>query len=365
MRYYDIRITNPSTGQLVKPLYFANLPGFDSSYTSFVNGQTLGGALNIELDIPISTYAVPQQGGWLSIYGVSIQEIQQSQNLVGCNVQLFAGMKKGLPLAKPAQSVDPIMEGQIFQCFGNWVGTNMMLQMVFQPGTGRIDAPINLVLDWKANTPLRQAILAAFLPFVQNGYTVTIGISDDLKQASDQVGPYPTLATFASEILNLSRQQQFLGIKPLGGGVYGGVKITIRGKTIFVYDGTANVGLATYDNPIDIAFEDLMGQPTWVQPNVINFKTVMRSDLAVGSYVKLPSQLSVLGITLPPAAFPGAAARNQSTFKGKFEIVSLHHMGNFRQADGAAWVSIFNAVFVPEPTVINTLPVNGPSVARV
>ena len=49
MRYYDVQISDPATGSIVK------------RFTSIdqASGSTLPGALNIEIDVPIYTYDVP------------------------------------------------------------------------------------------------------------------------------------------------------------------------------------------------------------------------------------------------------------------------------------------------------------------
>jgi hypothetical protein len=39
---------------------------------------------------------------------------------------------------------------------------------------------------------------------------------------------------------------------------------------------------------IAIQFTDLIGQPTWIEPNTMQVKTVMRADLQVGSIITMP-----------------------------------------------------------------------------
>jgi hypothetical protein len=355
MRFYDIQIFNPKTGQIVRPVYFDTL-GLNSTYTSFVNGQTLPAALNVEIDVVLANYATAEVGSWVRVWGVSLQELSQANDLAFCDIVVYAGMRKGLPLAKPEQSTFPLVQGRIFQAFGNWVGTSMTLDLVLQPATGTLAKTENLTLEWRKGKQLAAAIDAALKTGLPD-FKRTIKISDKLVASGDQIGPYGTLTQFASTILTLTQDQQYKGIKPLGGGTYGGVQIGVRGKEIIVYDGTSNVGQkGTIEKPKEIAFEDMIGQPTWIGPNTINFKTVMRTDIGLSDYVKLPQSLALpYVLTTPGAAFSNVPSRSKSIFDGSFIITKAHAFGNFRQADAASWVVSFNAVSTQSsPAIVAT-----------
>lgn len=346
MRFYDIQITSKD-GKLIQPSYFAGVT--KSFATSFVNGQTLPAALNIELDIPLANYSTPRQGAWLRIWGISLAEIFNANQLSSANITIYAGMKKGLPLAKPSQSQGVLLKGTIYQPFGNWIGTDMTLEMTLLPPMGSNPNPSNISFEWKAKQPLSGAITNS-LQTAFPGFTVKVSISDSLTQANDQKGYYATLSQFASYILKYTQSSQFAGIKTLSGGKYSGVRISVKEKTILVYDGTANYGAASFDSPTQIAFEDMVGQPTWINPITINIKTVMRSDLAVGDYIQMPkTNLSPYVIATQASSVPDSPSRDKSIFQGKFVIAELHHFGNFRQADGASWVTVINAVSVNPP----------------
>jgi hypothetical protein len=350
VRYYDVTITNAKTGALIQPSYFKSL-GVKSSYFSSLNGQPLPAALNIELDIPVAPYAQPRQGAWVRIWGISLQEISQSGGLNFADIVIKAGMQKGLPLATAASAqAGIIMQGTIFQCYGNWIGTEMTLDMTLLPAAGTDNKPVNLTWNSPKQTPMGQAIrqtLSTAFP----GFKITVAVSASLVLPYDQTGTYTKLADFASMIANISQGQQFQGIKPLGGGAYPGVSITIRGNEIVAFDGTANYGNNSFASPKTIAFQDLIGQPTWISPNQLNFKTVMRADLSVGDYIRMPATLATpYVLTAQGAAFPNTPARNATTFKGVFVITEVHHFGNFRQPDAASWVTVFDAAFVNSGT---------------
>ena len=347
MRYYRLEISEPSSGQVITP------PGFDgllggASYTSYVNGQTLPGAWNVELDIPVIGQATPQGFAGAIVWGISRQEISQANNLNGKNISIFGGMQKGLPLANPAQA-GLLVQGYIFQAFGNWIGVDQTLDLVIAPGaaptddgssstggTGTLAKPKNLTLNWKKNTPLGDA-LTNTLQTAFPGYTVTVNINSGIVRPNDEVGFFPTLEQLAQYALQTSKNI----IKTAG---YPGVSLIPGQNAISVFDGSqssssnAGSGSASSSSPTQINYQDLIGQPTWLENTIISIKTVMRADLQVGNQIMLPKTQ----ITNTQAA-PSSLINLQSAFQGSFTIQSLRHVGNFRQPSADSWVTVITA----------------------
>lgn len=326
MRYYKIILKNATTGEVLKP---ASMKGLDTdaSYTSFAAGANLPGALNIELDIPVAPFATPAGAAYVKIWGVSLEEIAQSNDLEGCKIEVYGGMQKGLPLAKPAQA-GLLVQGVVSQSFGNWVNTEMSLDLIIVADAGTIEEPKNIVLDWKTGASLKDAI-ASTLTNAFPGSTATINVDPGLVATQDQAGFYQTMAQFNAYLSSASKAI----VKKDG---YLGVQVAQLGNAFNVYDGT------TKKTPKDIAFEDLLGQPTWIGPNVIQFKNVMRADLALDDYVKLPA--GQISSTASGTAPFGSGIKQKSAFQGSFQIIDVHHYGSFRQPDAYAWNSTFNAV---------------------
>lgn len=355
MRYYDIRFTDPD-GNLLKKFGFARF-GYDTNYTTHIENRFLTGALNIEFNIPQGPYATPQQGSWLRIWGVPLEELANSKILGPddsklCGITIRAGMKKGLPLANPAYA-GVIADGSIFRPFGNWEGTNQTLEMVLLPAVGSLNGQtVSLTFNCAANASVADAIKQALSTL--SNYTSEVFISDEIKFNYPILNaPYTTLNQFAAAMLKLSLQQQFQGIKPLGGGKYGGIQFRIIGKKITVYDGTKDYGANTYANPKVIELERFIGQPTWNGPNSINFKLVMCADINVGDYVQLPTTLAIpYVLSTPGASVPGAPSRNSLTFKGRFVIINVRHIGNSRNPSADAWTTSFNATYLNEPSAL-------------
>lgn len=331
MRYYRIVITDPKTGNLITP------PGFDPSllggatYTSYVNGQTLPAAWDVELDIPSIDAATSQGFANLRIWGVSAQEVAQANDLKGKNIMIFGGMQKGLPLANPAQS-GLLTSGNIFQSFGNREGTDQTLDFVITPGPitaqstggiGTLGKPKNIVLNWTKGMPLGTAVKNA-LQTAFPGYQVTESLSSSLVRTNDETHVVPTLEQLAQFV----REQSFDIIQTEG---YAGASIVPVSTGFAVFDGTGSNQPAS----IQIEFQDLIGQPTWIESPNILFKTVMRADLAVGRSVFLPPTL-----VLNTQAAMSSQVNQQVSFAGGFSLISQRHVGHFRAPQGDAWVTV-------------------------
>lgn len=338
MRFYRVVITDPKTGRVATP------PGFDgllggASYTSFVNNQTLPGAWDVMLDIPTIGQATPAGEALVRVWGISLQEIAQANDLVGKNVAIFGGMQKGLPLAKPAQS-GLLAQGFIFQAYGNWIETEQTLDLVVMPGTspasgpggtGTVDAPKNIVLNWKAGTTLASA-LETTLKTAFPSYAATIKIDASIVRQNDEVGYFPTL----QQIAQYAKQTSLDVIKKKS---YAGVTILMTpNNTISVFDGSAAPSTSAAKQPKQIAFEDLIGQPTWIESPNIQIKTVMRADISVGDQIKMPPT-----ITRNSQQALSSLVNQRASFQGTFTVVNERHVGSYRQPSADAWVTVFEA----------------------
>jgi len=312
MRYYNIVISDPTTGSPVK------------TYSSLqANGQNNPGALTVEIDIPLYAMASPMGAAYIKVWGIGLADISQGSNLNGKNIQVSAGMSKGLPLANPAQA-GLILEGTIFQAYGNWQGENQSLDIVCYPYSGTINDTANLVLNWKAGMQLGTAITNTLTTAFPQ-YKSTVNISQNLVLSHDEPGFYGTLVQFAQYVKQVSQA--------IVGGTYSGVSMLVKNNQIIVYDGT------TTATPKQLNFVDMIGQPTWIAPQTINVRCVLRGDISVGDYIELP-QGSVTITT--QASQP--QARDRSAQQGVFQVTVVRHIGNSRQADANSWVTSIDAV---------------------
>lgn len=332
MRYYHIIVSYPPD-----PTVILNdgTPVGDNAgkvyrqWSSLRNGVNDAGALNIQVDIQNAAYASPSGYSTIMIEGVALTDLGNSANFANMSINIFGGMSSGLPLANPKQQ-GLILSGFIFQSFGNWQGTDMSLNFVVAPSPYTLDNPANLTLNWKANTPLDQALttcLSARGAYPNTPIKINIG---QYVSNHDQIGCYSTLEQLASVLNKLTATKDNQG-----------VSIAIQGGSIVIFDGTES------QNPVNILFTDFVGQPVWIDVNQIQLKLIMRGDLNLGGYVTLPAKIqNIPGVILTSAdAFP-SQSRNTMNFNGLFSVSELRHVGNFRSPQGDSWVTIANCLLV-------------------
>ena len=242
-------------------------------------------------------------------------------------MDIYAGMAKGLPLANPAQQ-GLIAHAKAYPAFANWIGVDMTLDLILTAPFGLNAAPANIVHNQPAGMPLgtaaKNALSTAFPKF-----TPQVSVSPKLVLPNDEFGFYATLTQYGSYLKQLSQ-------KILGAVDYLGVSVAQQGKDIAVNDGTQPAS-----NVIEIKFQDLIGQPTWLGFNNVSIKTAMRGDIKVLTQVKLPQTQATVAASSAPQF------RQNSVFQGTFLVTQVHHAGRFRQPTGEAWVTIFECVSMP------------------
>ena len=258
------------------------------TYDSQTNGQNNPGALLVELDIPVVSYDLPIGAALVRVWGVPLSTISQASNLKNKNIKVFGGFGPGLPLANPSQ-YGLLLQGYTFQSYGNWVNEAQTLDLLVLAGSAPSSnnpTPANLSLNWPAGMSMSDAIKNVLTTAYPN-YTVNINISPNLKFSGDLPGYYQNLTQFSQFIKTTSKSI-------LNDPNYQGVSITLQGTTFTVFDGTqqssggSSGGAGTSSNPKQVNFTDLIGQPTWINAPLIQFKTAMRADFKVGDTVKLP-----------------------------------------------------------------------------
>lgn len=354
MRYYELTITGDGGDYILDPSGLGLIQGSGPLASSLFTQSTAGGnaqlvgqfnpnALNIEFDLPVTMMHQPQGGAWIRLWGIGLRALGQAANLnpVDGKFKTFilkGGMSKGLPLANPKQQ-GIIAQGNVFQAFGNWSGTNQTLDLTLQPGPVPPADGSGIKWEWKKGQAIGDAIsetLAQAMP----GFTPKVNVSANLLAPNDQPGWYPRFSSWAEAVREYSRP---LG-QQLFGKSYNGVLIATTGKTVNVFDGQG----PTSSDPITLDFQDLIGQPTWISPTEITYQAVMRADIDIQRQIKFPGGiLPPYALTTPDAAYPNTPASSSIAFQGAFLINEIHHYANFRQADAAAWNTTFKAFVVP------------------
>lgn len=336
MRYYEISVANAQTGELVR-----QSDGYPFNIlTTLQGGASNPGALNIEFDLPVTSFHQPVGQGFLRIWGVGITAVGQPSQFNPAldrgtwnQISIYGGMAKGLPLANPKQN-GLLVRGMIQQAFSNWEGTDQTLDFVIGGnsityGYGTPGQPKNIVLNWQKGQSLSDAAgisLAAAFP----GSDILSAVRQDIVPSEVQPGFFESVDQFS---LYLNETSRTIINDPMG--AYRGYSIAPTQSGFRLFDGTVLPSDTT-----QISFLDLIGKPSWLNPAQIAFKTVLRADIAIGDLVQMPLTPTAQN----PQSFSQYRAR--SNFKGAFLITAVRHMGRFRERSGTAWVTAFEAAVI-------------------
>lgn len=321
MRYYDIRVLNTDGTPFI-------LNGAAVRWASMANGQFDPGALLVELDLPVTQADTPISAAAVKVWGVDLRLRGQASDCNGKILVVYGGMFKGLPLATLAYNSGQsglLLTGLITQAFGNSIGINQWIEFIVTANANDVvGQQLNLSFTWTKGTPLANAIqhtLAVAAPTL----STVINITSNIVLPEDEHGVYENIFQFASYL----RQMSMSVVKT---PAYQGVGVVVTPNSFVVSDGT------TAKTPKNILFTDLVGQPTWIGPQIIQLTVYMRADLDIYDKIKLP----ITQITAAPQD-PLQPLKDKSIFQGSFGISSIRHVGNSRQADALAWITVLEA----------------------
>jgi hypothetical protein len=351
MRYYDIKIYYPQAYPQDKN---NSPPKLYKRFSSLRNGVFNPGNLMIEFDIQRFGESTPAGESCITIWGISPQDMQQArQDMFGMTIEMEVGMSKGLPLAtrlaNPGQN-GLVLKGVIWQVIGNWQGTELRLDLIIRSGpVSSTDpmplSPINVTLPWDKGMKLSVALAQCFQT-LGGGYRFTINVSDRLINNCDS-------PMFCGSLGELAKTLNALSKSIIRESNYNGVEITIvNGNEIRVFDNdlayhadkdSKDSANNLRRNPTQLEFADLIGQPTWVQFNTICIPCVMRSDIQVGAYIRMPEKLRPIVQASSYSQF-----RNDAAFTGDFQVKTVRLLGNSRQPDANAWVTVIEAYPAPK-----------------
>jgi hypothetical protein len=319
MRYYDIVITDSKSGKIINQFTTLNS-----------NNSNNGAALQVEVDMFQNFFHAPAQNPYIKITGVTYETISQASNLNNQTVSVSVGMNTGLPLANP-QERGIVLQGTIWQAFGNWQGNEVSLHLIVVPLIYDSTKEPNLTGIWYKGTTM-QKFVTSTLNQAFPGVQITGNLSDNLKYTEDQPFYNYNLQQFSEKMNELSK---YIIKDPK----YLGASIASTPNGFVLSDGVGSTGQSnTLDNPTQISYYDIIGNLTWLDLYTIQAKLVMRGDLTVGQYIKFPKGAPLLNTSNTFTQF-----KNSISFQGVFQIQQIRHVGNSRQADANSWCSIIDA----------------------
>jgi hypothetical protein len=279
------------------------------------------GALQIELSAAVSLNADAQEGTLLKIFGVPRKYLQQQYNLNECRIEVFAGMGKGFPLAKPQQR-GMLLKGTILETSpileqGNVILTLYITANVINTRKNPTDIFFKIRKGEQFDNAIKNALSG----------NITVNISSRLVADYNIDKYFKTFEDFISYLKAVSKHT----IKDSN---YNGIDATHRGGGIIITDFSSASG-----KTIKIDYSDLIGQPTFRSIGEIDARVVLRADIGIGDLVEFPDRMNVQfgqGFQLN--------ARQQTTFKGTWQVTELHHIGSSRGDAGDSWVTVIKAI---------------------
>lgn len=316
MRFYKIVISPSATSKQFTPLTYSTIAS---------NGQLNGSALQVDLDIFQTLFHTPSQIASVIIHGVDFADLNQSANWNNAQISISIGMSKGLPFANPFQQGE-IINGTIFQSFGNWQGNNVSLNLLVLPSNINPSEDVNLSFNWIKGNTLESAVRTT-LGIAYPNLPVFGSFNPNLVYTETQPGQYLNLKTFSQMVNNVSKQI-------ITDPTYMGASINAQLGAFRLVDNTVPAQTTT-----SVDFTDLIGNLTWLDIATVQAKLVMRADLNIGNYITFPT-----GAPTTNTATQFGQLRNLVSFDGKFLINKIHHIGCSRQADANAWVTVVDAV---------------------
>jgi hypothetical protein len=311
-------------------------------WSSHYNGQMDPGAPLVEFDITVGPQDQSGTAGFINVWGQPVSLIKASQSFYGKKYSLSVGMGPGLPFATAqssqagqilgtAATITSVMssfEG-LTQYVGFGLGGTPESKQTPPPFTASNQAPPrNIVLNWRQGTPLSQALkqtLQTAYPEMKS----TVSVSPQLVAPQDNIGFYESMSSLNSAIRAASRA--ILGPNL---SQYGGVSIVMANGKIDAHDQTQS------SSSKQLQFTDLIGQPTFIQRNTIQVKTVMRGDLSIGNQITLPSNV-ILNVN------GNLGEGVDLAVQGSWLINNLRWVGNSRSPQGDAWCTIIEANQAP------------------
>lgn len=318
MRYYEIVISpSDKTKKSFDPITFSTLTN---------TGNVNGAALSMYIDVMQYPFNQSRQNGYIKIRGVNFNVLNQTANFNFAKIKISVGMSKGLPYATAAPKPGLIIDGTILQCFGNWIGTDVSLDLVVGPATYNPNINTNIPFDWGTAETLEQAVRKS-LGVAYPSVPVNGSFSDKLKYTEPQWGTYNNLLEFSKQVFAYSKQ-----INPSSS--YAGATITSTATGFLLTDGTV-----APPKKINVNFQDIIGNLTWKNVAKIQAKLVMRSDLNIGDVITFPKGTPALNVINNFSQF-----RNDISFQGDFVISQIRHNGDSRQVSSDAWCTIVDAV---------------------
>ena len=310
MRYFDIILTDSSGKAL------------DRWRSHDDNMNAKPNAIKVEINAPITLLSQADNNTSVIVYGLELSRLRQSYNPVDSKIEVYGGMGKGLPFAKPEQA-GLLFRGDVFSVYPVYSRGMVAVKFDIRPSlkTPRAEGG-NFIFKWDKGMQLSTAIKNMFPDFA-----VTANVSPQLTTNFNMLSRFVTTQDFARW---LKQYTQAFKIS----NKYTGVDFHFENNALIFDDHTGT----TSDKPKDILITDFIGQPTWQGLQSVDCRVCMRGDLKITDKVRLPELLA----STYNQQIITQKVRETLSFKGDWTVQGLTHLGDSRGGSADSWVTILN-----------------------
>jgi hypothetical protein len=382
MRFYSIKFSAPK-GRSISPLL--NKGPID--YTLFTshpvdkegNFRYNPGCPEVYFEVTTAWAHMITTPFHLQIKNIPAELLQYAKLYNNLVCEISAGFSPGsnyggsLPLEiGPEKRSGVICVGYVQNCFGNWIGTNLVMDFLIYPsplgspsleqsGNDGYASPQDMTFTWEYNPDgtydsLRDK-LAAFLgprfgvdvigklnpklappPRLQDRRTGNI-------YPNPLVIDYTVFDKFAEKIRSFTVQSidpdRWKKIQNNDQGAWQGYRgvsmlYNFSLNAIILWDGTDTVS----PGGTQLQYQDFIGQPTWTSSaGTVQSVHPMRNDFQLGELVKYPAQIPQIQST-QYAATGNFAVLNASG--EQLQIQMVRHVGRYRDTSADAWATFLN-----------------------
>jgi hypothetical protein len=209
----------------------------------------------------------------------------------------------------------------------------MDLNLLVFPSLYTYGTPGNFVLNWITGTSLQDALTVALNTAFPN-VGIVFNLSKTYTLGRSVQSLHNTLSQLAALVKSTTATPGFSGVT---------ISTPIN-NTIVVSD---NLNVTGQQQPKQIKYTDLIGQPTWVNTASMMVTTVMRGDIQVGSVVTMPQgpggpgQVTLAGVGSSGQSVQPSNINYATAFQGQFRVNAIRQIGNSRDTGPTAWVTMF------------------------
>lgn len=296
------------------------------TYTLKIDGKTISELSSKNLDalriaFDLRTYTTSDlQGAMLSLYNLPQSFYQNQSQLIDKRIELYAGFAQDSQLLKRLE-IKPVMNtllvsGYISNTIGDYANAKIDFIISSSPVKTR-DKTKGVLFELKKGDSVKQKIKQTLsklytMSQINIGGLECVAVENQTKTIYSSLD-LNEIATAYNCVIYTDFQGFFIGdLNPKSGE----------------------------SSPIEIAQNEIVGNPTYSNYSTINLTLLMRGDLKIGSVISIPTKL--FATVTPTTTYITNSPK--SFIVGKFLVTKIWHIGDSTNENPQSWVTNLNAV---------------------